>query len=143
MSAVAPDALMDRIYRRQRHIYDASRKFYLLGRDEAISALQPPPGGSVLEIGCGTGRNLIRIARLYPGRDCCGLDVSSEMLITARQSVERAGLADRIRLAQADATGFDPQALFGAAGFRPHRDFLRAVDDPALARGGAGGSAPA
>ena len=32
-------ALMDRIYRRQRHIYDASRKFYLLGRDELIAEL--------------------------------------------------------------------------------------------------------
>lgn len=117
MSAAAPAALMDRIYRHQRHIYDASRKFYLLGRDAAIAALQPPPGGSVLEIGCGTGRNLIRIAGLYPGRDCCGLDVSSAMLSTARRSVQRAGLAGTIRLAQADATGFEAHALFGRAAF--------------------------
>ena len=34
-------ALMDRMYRRQRHIYDLSRKFYLLGRDEAIAAPSP------------------------------------------------------------------------------------------------------
>ena len=47
-------ALMDRIYRHQRHIYDASRKFYLLGRDEAITKLSPPIGGNALEIGCGT-----------------------------------------------------------------------------------------
>ena len=26
-------ALMDRMYRHQRHIYDLTRKFYLLGRD--------------------------------------------------------------------------------------------------------------
>ena len=26
-------ALMDRIYRRQRHVYDVTRKYYLLGRD--------------------------------------------------------------------------------------------------------------
>lgn len=117
MSAVAQDALMDRIYRHQRHIYDASRKFYLLGRDTAIAALQPPPGGSVLEIGCGTGRNLIRIAGAYPGRACFGLDVSAEMLTTARRSLEKAGLADRIRLARADATGFDAQLLFGRERF--------------------------
>ena len=28
--------LMDRIYRRQRHVYDATRKYYLLGRDRLI-----------------------------------------------------------------------------------------------------------
>ncbi|MDP3255841.1 class I SAM-dependent methyltransferase [Bosea sp. (in: a-proteobacteria)] len=108
---------MDAIYRHQRHIYDASRKFYLLGRDRLIDDLAPPEGGSVLEIGCGTGRNLVRIAQAYPGRACFGLDVSSAMLETARRSVGRAGLADRIALTQADATAFDPQALFGRAGF--------------------------
>ena len=41
-------ALMDRMYRRQRHIYDLSRKFYLLGRDEAITRLRPAPGDKVL-----------------------------------------------------------------------------------------------
>lgn len=122
MSAAEPPAdsaagLMDRIYRHQRHIYDASRKFYLLGRDQLIDGLRPPTGGSVLEIGCGTGRNLIRIAQRYPNCACYGLDVSSEMLATARAAVVRAGLEDRIQLAQADATGFDPQALFGLAGF--------------------------
>lgn len=121
MSAAAPErgaaGLMDAMYRHQRHIYDASRKFYLLGRDRLIDGLAPPPGGTVLEIGCGTGRNLIRIARAYPGRACFGLDVSAEMLATARQSVGRAGMSDRIVLRQADATAFDPQALFGQAGF--------------------------
>lgn len=109
--------LMDAMYRHQRHIYDASRKFYLLGRDRLIAGLAPPPGGTILEIGCGTGRNLIKIAQAYPGRPCFGLDISAEMLATARQSVRRAAMSDRIMLAQADATGFDPQALFGQAGF--------------------------
>jgi S-adenosylmethionine-diacylgycerolhomoserine-N-methlytransferase len=110
-------SLMDAIYRRQRHIYDVSRKFYLLGRDGLIAELDPPAGGSILEIGCGTGRNLIAIARRYPGCECYGLDVSEAMLETARASVARAGLEGRIRLAQADATDFDPDALFGRAGF--------------------------
>lgn len=116
-SAGSAAGLMDQIYKHQRHIYDASRKFYLLGRDQLIEGLAPPVGGTVLEIGCGTGRNLIKIARRYPQAKCYGLDVSSEMLVTARASVARAGLQDRIGLAQADATDFDPQALFGRAGF--------------------------
>lgn len=119
MAAPRSDAasLMDAIYRRQRHVYDASRKFYLLGRDRLIAELDPPAGGSILEIGCGTGRNLIAIARRYPHCNCHGLDVSEAMLETARTSVARAGLEARIRLAQADATDFDPEALFGKAGF--------------------------
>lgn len=120
MSAVSQTQaarLMDAMYRHQRHIYDASRKFYLLGRDGLIDGLAPPPGGTILEIGCGTGRNLIRIARRYPGCACHGLDVSAEMLATAQRSVTRAGLEGRIRLAQADATSFDPEALFGQRHF--------------------------
>lgn len=113
----AAAGLMDRIYRHQRHIYDASRKFYLLGRDELIAGLDPKSGDAILEIGCGTGRNLIGIARRYPHCACFGLDVSNVMLETAEASVARSGLAGRIRLAQADATDFDPQTLFGRAGF--------------------------
>src|SRR5580658_4770840 len=69
-----PAALMDRMYRRQRHIYDFTRKFYLLGRDEAITRLRPAPGDKVLEIGCGTGRNLIKLAQAYPEARLFGLD---------------------------------------------------------------------
>jgi S-adenosylmethionine-diacylgycerolhomoserine-N-methlytransferase len=110
-------ALMDRMYRRQRHIYDLSRKFYLLGRDEAIARLRPAPNDKVLEIACGTGRNLVKLARAYPEARLFGLDVSREMLASAAVSAARAGFASRIAFAQADATAFDPQALFGAQCF--------------------------
>jgi S-adenosylmethionine-diacylgycerolhomoserine-N-methlytransferase len=110
-------ALMDRMYRRQRHVYDLSRKFYLLGRDEAIVRLRPTPGDKVLEIACGTGRNLVKLAQVYPEARLFGLDVSQEMLATAAASTTRAGLASGIALAQADATEFDPLGLFGCASF--------------------------
>ncbi len=110
-------ALMDRMYRNQRHIYDLSRKYYLIGRDEAIARLAPRSGDSVLEIGCGTGRNLIRAAGAYPDARFFGLDISREMLDTAETAIRRAGLADRIAVAQGDATVFDPAALFGRADF--------------------------
>jgi S-adenosylmethionine-diacylgycerolhomoserine-N-methlytransferase len=110
-------ALMDRMYRRQRHIYDLSRKFYLLGRDEAIARLRPAPGDKVLEIGCGTGRNLVKLAQACPEARLFGVDISREMLATAAVSIARAGLASRIALAQADATAFDPQGLFGCISF--------------------------
>ncbi len=108
---------MDAIYARQRHIYDLTRKYYLLGRDRLIARLNVPQGGTVLEVGCGTGRNLIAVAKRYPTATLFGLDISEEMLTTARAKVAAAGFADRITLKQADATDFDPLALFGVAHF--------------------------
>ena len=110
-------ALMDSMYRHQRHIYDLSRKYYLIGRDEAIGRLGARRGDCVLEIGCGTGRNLIRAARAYPEARFFGLDVSREMLDTAEAAIRRAGLSERIAVSQADATAFDPNALFGRPAF--------------------------
>jgi len=110
-------ALMDRMYRRQRHIYDLSRKFYLLGRDEAIAGLHAGPGDRVLEIGCGTGRNLVKLARAYSEARLFGLDVSREMLASASAAVARAGLSAQVALGQGDATAFDPEASFGEAEF--------------------------
>ena len=110
-------ARMNRMYRRQRHVYDLTRKYYLLGRDSLIERLSPCPGDRVLEIGCGTGRNLIRAARRWPQARFFGIDVSTEMLASAMDAIARARLAPRVRITHADATGFNPMAAFGEAAF--------------------------
>lgn len=122
MSGTAPVAmtgapLMDRLYRHQRHFYDLTRKHYLLGRDRLIMGLEPPPGSRVLEIGCGTARNLILAAQRYRDAEFYGIDISVEMLETARKAIVREGLTAHIQLAQADATRFDPALLFGVPSF--------------------------
>jgi len=106
---------MDGIYRYQRYIYDATRKYYLLGRDRLLDELQPDDGSTVLEIGCGTGRNLIHAARRCPNARFVGFDISRAMLETARNSIARAGLSGRIDVYQADATAFDLVRLCGEA----------------------------
>jgi S-adenosylmethionine-diacylgycerolhomoserine-N-methlytransferase len=108
---------MNRMYRRQRHIYDGTRRYYLLGRDEMISGLRPKAGANVLEVGCGTGRNLVLAARRYPDARFFGIDVSTEMLTTAISAIARAGLSARIRVAHGDATELDPARSFGIAQF--------------------------
>lgn len=108
---------MDAIYRFQRHIYDVTRKPYLLGRDVVIRKLDVPAGGTVLEIGCGTARNLLHIARAYPQARCFGMDVSAAMLETASHAITRAGMEECVVVARADAAAFDPVALFGEARF--------------------------
>lgn len=118
MTDIAASAeLMDRIYRRQRHLYDFTRKYYLLGRDRLIHRLTPPAGSRVLEIGCGTARNLVVAAQAYPDVHFFGIDISAEMLDTARGVIDREGLAPYVRLARADAMTFDPALQFGVPGF--------------------------
>lgn len=108
---------MDGIYRYQRYIYDVTRKYFLLGRDTMLTRLKPPAGGTVLEIGCGTGRNLIQAARRYPDARFYGFDISTMMLETARSNIAAAGLSDRITVAEGDATDFSSKDLFGIDGF--------------------------
>jgi len=116
-SAPGHGALMDAVYRRQRHVYDLTRKYYLLGRDEMLAGLRAAPGETMLELGCGTGRNIVLAARLYPQAHLFGLDISAAMLETASVSLAREGLCGKVRLAEGDATGFDGRALFGVAAF--------------------------
>ncbi len=116
-TGVSAAAHMDAIYRYQRYIYDASRKYYLLGRDRLIEELGPPPGGTVLEIACGTGRNLIKAARHYPDATFYGFDISSAMLDTARANIVRHKLAHRVLVATGDATDFSGARLCGVPAF--------------------------
>jgi S-adenosylmethionine-diacylgycerolhomoserine-N-methlytransferase len=99
-AAVAPShlALMDHVYRRQRHFYDLTRRHYLFGRDRLIKGMAAKPGQRILEVGCGTARNLIKIARRYPGTNLWGVDASGEMLRTAEQALASTALGGRIRL---------------------------------------------
>lgn len=107
----AHGAHMDRIYRLTRHVYDATRKFFLLGRDTLLDAV-PADATRVVEVGCGTARNLVLLARRRPGASLFGLDASAEMLRTASRQVARAGVADRVTLRHALAEDLRP-ALFG------------------------------
>lgn len=111
-SATGHAALMDEVYRGQRHIYDFTRKYYLFGRDTLIAGLAATPGMRVLEVACGTGRNLAKIAKTWPGVRLFGLDISAEMLKSARES-----LGDGARLGQGDACAFDPWAVLGEPQF--------------------------
>ena len=104
--------LMDRVYRLQRHFYDATRWFFLPGRDEMLKGIEIRPGDRVLEIGCGTARNLIKLARKHPEARFYGLDASSEMLKTAQRKVRRAGLKGRIELRQCLAGELDHKGTF-------------------------------
>lgn len=104
---------MDDMYRWTRHIYDLTRKYYLLGRDELIVNLNAKRDETVCEVGCGTARNLIKMAQRYRKADFFGLDASEEMLKTAEGNLRRAGLDHDVVLKQAYSQTFQPDSLFG------------------------------
>lgn len=108
---------MDRMYRRQRYVYDFTRRYYLLGRDLLIRRLDPASGDHVLEIGCGTGRNLVAAARRYKDARFLGIDISRQMLKSSDRAIAQANLQSRVRVAFADAADIDPSALFGRPKF--------------------------
>jgi len=79
--------------------------------DFLLEELSLPPGAALLDVGCGTGRHSIELARR--GYSVTGLDLSSEMLARAAQAAKSAGV--RVKLIQADATRFSLPAKYDAA----------------------------
>jgi S-adenosylmethionine-diacylgycerolhomoserine-N-methlytransferase len=79
---------MDRMYRYQRYIYDLSRKYFLFGRDTLIQRMDLQQTQHVLEVGCGTGRNLYLLAKRHPQVQFFGLDASQAMLETAANKLK-------------------------------------------------------
>jgi SAM-dependent methyltransferase len=82
--------------------------------------------GPILELGCGSGRVLLPLARA--GCEITGLDLSAPMLERCRAKLEAEPreVGDRVRLLQADMTSFDLGRRFAAiicpfAGFQQLR----------------------
>ena len=130
----------------ERIIYDTIPHFGALYDEVPIYATRPdvgfyvseaeryaPDGATVLEIGCGTGRILLPLARA--GHRAIGIDASSEMLERCRQKLatETAAVRGRVSLHHADARDFTlPRSENAAAlAIAPFRVFqhLITVDD--------------
>jgi S-adenosylmethionine-diacylgycerolhomoserine-N-methlytransferase len=129
-------ARMDRMYRPQAPFYDLTRKCYLLGRDRLIAGLDARPGQVLLEVGCGTGRNLVLIGRRHPGVGLLGVDAAAPMLAAAGRALRRRGLAGRALLARGVAERLDLGELFGLTRPVDHVVIsytLSMVDDPEAA----------
>lgn len=75
-------------------------------------------GCRLLDVGCGAGGLMTRIAQAWPAVRCHGVDVDPHGIAAARQRISEAGLAGRVTVAQAagesahDDGGFDVATLF-------------------------------
>lgn len=95
-AAFATHEKLNRYYAVHARIYDATRWTFLLGRNEILdvatrelSSIQAP---RILEVGCGTGRNLEMLGRRMPRASLTGVDVCAPMLARASKRLGGLGL---------------------------------------------------
>lgn len=79
--------------------------------DFLVEELGLAAGGSILDVGCGTGRHSVELARR--GYAVTGLDLSSEMLAQATAAADAAAV--HVDWVRADATRFSLPRIFDAA----------------------------
>ncbi|MFI4992415.1 MAG: class I SAM-dependent methyltransferase [Solirubrobacterales bacterium] len=93
-------------YDRLARFYNVLEPLYLIhdgARRKAVEALDLSPGETVLEIGCGTGRNLEHLLNVVGEHgSVIGLDASPGMLAEASKLVEQRGWSN-VRLLEGDA----------------------------------------
>ena len=73
-------------------------KMILPGLDGLAQRLEA--GGTILEVGCGTGNLLVLLAKTFSKARCIGVDIDPQSLALARQRLEKAGIADRAEARQ-------------------------------------------
>ncbi|MBD3335144.1 MAG: methyltransferase domain-containing protein [Candidatus Eisenbacteria bacterium] len=78
--------------------------------DFLLDVLALQPGDSILDVGCGTGRHAIELAKR--GYEVTGLDLSEEMLKQAEAGARAAGV--ELNLIHADAARFSPAKAYDA-----------------------------
>jgi S-adenosylmethionine-diacylgycerolhomoserine-N-methlytransferase len=80
---------METYYQFQAKIYDATRWTFLYGRHSILKKIPFDRNLplQILEVGCGTGTNLIQLAKMFPNATLLGLDVSGDMLKIAEEKL--------------------------------------------------------
>lgn len=110
---------IERTYQNWAKVYDWLTPMYLLGnekclRRKTIDSLQLRSGQTVLDIGCGTGRNFpLILEKIGPSGRLIGVDYTADMLVRARKRIEHEGWKN-VGLIQSDAARIDLGRRFDA-----------------------------
>lgn len=84
------DDQVENYYRFHSHIYDITRWSFLFGRIDLLNLLPDlPPRPRILEVGCGTGKNIETLEYHFPDATIYGVDLSKEMLAKARHKIDQ------------------------------------------------------
>jgi len=106
--------------------FSSSNQFFV---DGVINEF-PRPLSTAVDIGCGPGDVMIRLARALPDLRITAIDASAPMIALARGAVMTEGLSDRIELVQ----GYVPGVALNAHSFDAvlSKDLLHHVPDPSV-----------
>jgi len=86
---------MSRYYAWHSRIYDATRWAFLFDRDAILDDLKLAPGQRVVEIGCGTGRNLEKIIRRVGAQgEALGVDCAAPMIARSACRIQKLGFTN-------------------------------------------------
>ena len=95
----SPDSLrladLAGFYRWHARIYDWTRPFLLFGRNAAADAVEARAGQLILDVGCGTGVSLPRLAAT--GASVVGVECTESMRRRAQARVARHSLSNGVR----------------------------------------------
>ena len=84
--------------------YDAlAGHLYLTGIRRLLPRVRIAPGAAILDVGCGTGVNLLEAARWFaPTGKLCGIDISPGMVAVAQSKAGLLGLPAQFRVGDAE-----------------------------------------
>ena len=117
---------------KQQYSFDPIARYYDLDHgliEEDIGLAQnfaQDTGGPILELGTGTGRLALPLARA--GYQVVGVDSSSAMLAIAARRLQESGLQNKVDLVEADFSALDLGRRFPLV-YCPFNTFLHLVDE--------------
>jgi SAM-dependent methyltransferase len=106
-------------------LYDGKHSFVSALGEDLLGLLNPQPGQTVLDVGCGTGDLAAKIAA--SGATVIGVDPSAEMILAAR------GKHPNLVFVQKDICDFDEPGTFDAAFSNATLHWVPRADDAARA----------
>jgi 2-polyprenyl-3-methyl-5-hydroxy-6-metoxy-1,4-benzoquinol methylase len=108
------DGLIDRLFRG-----------VILERYRLVCNLAPMPGAwSVLDVGCGSGRYAITLAKMGAKR-VVGMDLAKAMIDMANADAKNSGLSDRCEFVEADYLDYNDEAKYDAILAMGYFDYLK------------------
>jgi ubiquinone/menaquinone biosynthesis C-methylase UbiE len=110
---VSNDMSWKEFFKKHASIYDENvfTKNTLQEIDFLLGELEIHPGASILDVGCGTGRHAVELAKR--GYLVTGVDFSTEMLSRAKDKAKAKGVI--VEWVHSDATRFSSDKRFDAA----------------------------